>query len=281
MLKDMQVFSQQTSGALLPLAPGGTPATDPIQIKGIDGLEPVNATISSTPFGAYDGEAFIGASVGKRNVVITCGLNPDWETQTVAELRGLLYAYFMPKLPVRLRFSSTHLPDCQIDGYVESMKANIFAKDPEIQVSILCLSPDFVAVEETVVNGVITDGTVYTPIDYEGTSPTGFVISVSGSGVFSSTGIMELLLKSPLPQMFSVSSDINHGMDLYISSITGDKYVRSISSSDGVVENLLDVMSKDSVWPQLQPGNNDMAVVTNASGAQGWQMKYFARFVGL
>jgi hypothetical protein len=280
-LTALEIFGMRSVAPLLPIAPGGMPGTDPIQIKNIDGLGPVKASISSTAFGAYDGEAFTGASVGKRNIVITVGLNPDWETQTMEELRGLLYAYFQPKVPARLRFTSTHLPLCQIDGYVESMEPNIFSKDPEVQVSVVCLKPDFVAVETTIITGLTGDGVTFETFDYEGSSPTGFVLEVEG-GVVWSDGIMEVFLKSPLPQVFTlIDASIGHGSNLQLSSIVGDKYVRLYNTTDGSVVNLLDTMQSTSDWPELTPGENDLAIITNAIVPQDWSLTYSARFVGL
>ena len=79
----------------LPLLEDGDAGSDPIQVIGIDGLGPVKAAITTAPFGAFDGEAYVGASVGKRNIVLTIGLHPDWAIQTIEELRQLLYNYFM------------------------------------------------------------------------------------------------------------------------------------------------------------------------------------------
>ena len=52
---------------------------DPIHIRDITGLGPVKAEIATTPFATSDGELFQGSTVGKRNIVMTLGFNPDWE----------------------------------------------------------------------------------------------------------------------------------------------------------------------------------------------------------
>ncbi len=83
---------------------GGGLNTDALQIRNIEGLGPVKASVNTSPFGSVDGESYTGSNVGKRNIVMTLGLNPNWRDQSMASLRQLLYAYFMPKQFVKLRF---------------------------------------------------------------------------------------------------------------------------------------------------------------------------------
>ena len=136
MLTQVDVYGAVNSATALPLSGAGVYG-DPVQIKKIDGLGPVKADIQTATYGAINREYLTGKFYGKRNIVLTLGLNPDWATQTVEELRQLLYAYFTPTQQVELRFQSTHLPEVNIFGYVESMDPNIFSADPEIDVSII------------------------------------------------------------------------------------------------------------------------------------------------
>jgi hypothetical protein len=127
----------------------------PLQIKNVAGAGPVKSEIATGSLAEIDGEYFTGSSTPKRNLVLTIGLNPDWATQTIESLRALVYKAFMVKNEVHLRFYSTHLPTCAINGHVESAEPNIFSRDPEFQVSIICPQPDFLAVALTVYTGVV------------------------------------------------------------------------------------------------------------------------------
>jgi hypothetical protein len=255
---------------------------EPIQIKDVKGLEPVKAAISTSPYGVIQGEAITGTSIGKRNIVLTLGLNPDWAEQTVEALRLLLYRYFMPQLPVTLRFTSTHLPTCQIDGVVEDMQPNIFAKDPEYQISVICGRPEFTSIEESVVNGTVdTTLDAMVEIDYEGSAPTGMVVLVQYSSSRATyTGELTAHAESLLyPSTDFVLGEVTIEEDhaVQISSVPGDKYVHTVSDP---VENLLVEIQSGYEWPMLYPGQNKFQMLAELDG-QRWRMTYFTKFGGL
>lgn len=281
MLTKMEVLGLRSLVPTLPLVEDGDAGNDPIQVLGIAGLEPVKAAITTTPFGAFDGEAFVGSSVGKRNIVLTIGLNPDWAVQTIEELRQLLYNYFMPKLLVRLRFHSTNYPVVMINGYVESVEPNIFVKTPTMVVSIICPSPDFVSTELTTFTGLTNDGTSFSEIDYVGSVPTGIMLQVNQSaGNPGEDAIQVNLIGEYEPQIFLARGNITPDIRWEMNSVPGSKYVRSVSLSLGTISNYLNDISFDAVWPTLFPGVNKLAVITPVVG-QNWELTYYARFGGL
>src|SRR6266542_614762 len=169
MITQMKVTNPRVASSPLPVVSLGTEATDPIQIKNIEGLGPVDATVNTAQYGSIDGEFYNGSVVGKRNIVLTVGLNPNYASQSMEFLRQCLYQYFMPKSAVSLRFASTHMPEVSIDGVVESFEPNMFSKDPEIQVSIICPQSEFVAVIPTAIQGVtVAFGSgAYSNVNYE------------------------------------------------------------------------------------------------------------------
>lgn len=281
MLTELEVLGLRSFAPTLPLLDGGTAGNDPIQVLEVNGLEPVKAAITTSPFGAFDGEAFIGASVGKRNIVLKIGLNPDWKVQTVEELRQLLYNYFMPKLFTRLRFHSTHLPTCQIDGYVEGVEPNIFSKDPQMQVSIICPKPDFVAVDASVVTGLTTNSAIYTDVDYIGSIPAGFILKVMRTTGTPGEDLIQVMLTGEYaPQAFPARGFLDSTNRWEMSSVPGEKYVRSVSITLGTIRNYLNSVASDAIWPLLYPSENKLSVLTTVPG-QDWELSYFARFGGL
>jgi len=280
-LTKLEVLGLRSLVPTLPLDEDSDAVQDPIQILDIAGLGPVKAAIVTTPFGAYDGESFIDSSVGKRNIVLTIGLHPDWAIQTVEELRQLLYNYFMPKLLVQLRFHSTHFPTVQIKGYVESMEPNIFVKTPTIVVSIICPSPDFVALDETVITGLTSDGTTWDDVDYIGSVETGVLLKITQASGTPGTDVIQVNLTGQYsPQLFAARGALAADTRWEMNSVHGQKYVRSVSLVTGAVQNFLNDISSDTVWPTLFPGLNKMSVFTPVVG-QNWELSYFARFGGL
>lgn len=281
MLTKLEVLGLRSLVPTLPLVEDGDSGSDPIQVLGINGLGPVKANITTTPFGAFDGESYVGASVGKRNIVLTIGLSPDWAVQTIEELRQLLYNYFMPKLLVRLRIHSTNFPVVMIDGYVESVEPNIFVKTPTMEVSIICPSPDFVATEETTFTGITNDGTTFTDVEYIGSVPSGLNLEINQSVGTPGEDVVQVnLLGEYEPQVFLAKGTIAPDIRWEMSSIPGGKYVRSVSLTLGTITNYLNDITYDAVWPVLYPGRNRLSVLTPVVG-QNWELKYFARFGGL
>lgn len=266
----------------------------PFQIRNITGLGPVSATVNTLPLATHDGVSVTGSSVGKRNIVFTLGLVPDWADQTMAGLRNALYAYLMPKQPVTLEIESSHLPTVTIAGIVESCEPNIFSKDPEIMVSILCPSPDFIALTSTVVTGVTLAGVAmapdpddYTAVNYVGTSPTGFTMLITDSVLvpeyLEAPFTINNVIESPglnYEESIAFESVIDAVTFVEFSSVTGDRHIRRVTG--GVPTSLLHTVSfyPGETWPQLIFGENQISVVADEEGLD-WSMEYFARFGAL
>lgn len=281
MLTKLEVLGLRSLVPTLPLDDDGHQNNDPIQVLDIKGLEPVKAAITTTPFGSFDGEALTGMSVGKRNIVLQMGLNPDWAVQSVEELRQLLYNYFMPKLMVQLRFHSTNFPTVQIIGYVEDVTPNIFSKNPEMQVSIICPAPDFQALEPTVLTGVTNDGANWETIDYIGSVPTGINLQIDQTvGTPGEDAIQVNLTGQYAPQVFIARGNIAPDIRWEMSSVPGGKYIRSVTMGTGAIQNFLNDLAPDATWPVLYPGENKIVVLTPVVG-QNWELTYLARFGGL
>jgi hypothetical protein len=279
----VEIFSPQPDAPTLPLG-GLMPSDDPVFIRDIAGLEPVKADIATTPFASGRGELYQGSTVPKRNIVLTLGLNPDWEgQQTMASLRQILYRYLMPENWTKLRFFSQELPDVDIEGYVESMDPNMFSQDPEMQISIICPKPDFIEVDSTIYNGVVDDGTLEFTFDYAGSIETGYELRVdftpdnldyTGPVTITHTAFQK-------DQLFKVDPVTIDGIRYFkMSSVANAKRVQSVAKADGELTNLLAVMTGESVWPVLRPGENVIKVAATENG-QAWTLAYFNRYGGL
>jgi len=105
-LTEIKAYSSWQSAPTLYLDDAGRAETDLIQIRNVDGLDPVTASVGTTPYGSSDGESYVGSSVLSRNLVLTLHPNPNWINWSPEALRRFLYAYFMPKGIVQLEFYS-------------------------------------------------------------------------------------------------------------------------------------------------------------------------------
>lgn len=277
----MEVFSAQPSAPELPLGSLDLANNDPIQIHNIDGLGPVKADISSTPFATGKGELYQGSSVPKRNIVIALGLNPNWEDQTISSLRHLLYGYLMPQAWCKLRFFSDDMPVVDIEGYVESLEPNIFAQDPELQCSIICPKPDFIEVDAIIFDGVVGDSAL--EFDYYGNVDTGFELRVDGATALPAYTGQLSVIATPVgldPQTFVINPvTINALKSFKLTTMQNQKRAQNFALSDGAITNLLQAVTQ-AVWPQLKPGSNSFQV-TAATPGQQWTLAYFTRFGGL
>jgi hypothetical protein len=123
-------------GLVMPVQ--GSSPDDPIFVRNVEGLSPVDAEVNSQGYGQVDGEYYVGSRVGKRNIVLTLGLN------VVDVSLPIIYAYFKTKNGVTLKFNVDGWPNAPvyIDGFVETCTYNHFVQDPEVQVSILCPKPN-------------------------------------------------------------------------------------------------------------------------------------------
>lgn len=281
MLTEVKAYSSWRTAPTLPLSVEGRSETDLIRILNIEGLDPVNASVDTTSFATIDGVDIIGSNVASRNIVLTIGSNPDWNTWTYESLRKLLYSYFMPKRVVRLVFYSDDMVPVEIYGIVETVSDNIFSKNPECIVSIICPDPYFTALDPVVLTGQsIRPGGDATLIDYNGNIETAIRLKASfASGAVPTyiavqIGVIEA-------SYFQVNTLVNSSMSFELSSIPMQKFVQNVNIADGVILNKLSSIQEGSIWPTLQPGGeNEFSVITDA-GVQDWELTYFERFGGL
>lgn len=286
MITQMEVFTSRVTQAPLPVT-DGLASTDPIQVRKIDGLGPVKAQINTGQYGSISGEYFRGSSRGKRNIVITVGLNPNWFDQTMESLRTILYSYFMPENEVKLRFTSSHMAQVDIEGIVESMEPNIFSRDPEIQVSIICPKPEFVGSSMTIFPGEtlsLPDGTP-TEIEYLGTLPTGVWVTIASSTIAPSMTDGEIRIinetpDNPVPDLFVVTASIDDTKYLELSTNKGNKYVRNVAVADGDITSLLGKNAMGSIWFELKHGLNKFRIMSTVPGLS-WTLQYYSKYGGI
>ena len=284
MLTKVTVHSQWANVDPLVLNITNRPETDLFESRNIDGLGSVKADVNTTSLGSVDGESFVGSNVGKRNIVFTIGLTPDWDQWTVSRLRRVLDKYFMPQLSVRMVFETMEFSPVEISGYVESNEPNMFSKDPEHVISVISPELYFKSVNPTVILGQTDMDPM--EIDYEGNVETGMIVVVNGrTGAGTDPTLVKIRVNDPLENSIEVPSPVTLNEDYVMSSIPGDKYVRRVEA-DGDYVNLLnsavilDNNDRDRRWPLIGPGTIDFAVTSDAD-IQEWVLTYHNLFGSL
>lgn len=254
------------------------PDTDLFEVRNIDGLGAVKADVNTTQMGSINKETFSGSSSGKRNIVLTLGLDPDWDNWTVSRLRRLLDQYFMPHFQTRLVFESMEFSPVEIFGYIESNEPNMFTKDPEQQVSIICPDPDFTSVDLMVMEGYTSGDAV--DIDYAGNIATGFNLRVNKVAATPDPTWTNVLVGDPTTAKFWVDEGATDAHYLEINTVPGEKYVDTVVVPGDVHTKRLDKLTDDSKWPLLGPGTTRFEV-NSSGGDQFWYLTYYNKFGSL
>lgn len=248
------------------------------EVAFIDGLSPVQAEVSTSPYAQANGEHWQGSRVGMRNIVLTLDLTPDYYTEgsrDAEDVRRRLYRYFAPQSKLELKFE-TDRQDFKLvtHGYVETFEAPLFTMVPQVQISILCPSPYFERETETEAVFAEFNGVSF-PFEFVGDVPVGFQISVKGYESFmnlkveSSFGGGAAFYLYDLPDSLGVTLDTRFLQRSVVDMVSGENYLRRMSTS--------------SKWPIGGPGSGWMNVQVDAppSFENEITIRYRERYAGL
>jgi hypothetical protein len=249
----LTMVSAQSSGGdtlLLPLmdSSGG------YIVKDIQGLDPVKATLVSTAFAQLDGAQLHNARRETRNIVMKLGLEPDYISNNVASLRTDLYKFFMPKSMITFSLYADDVLWGTTETVVETCDNNMFSADPEVDISLICYDPDFYAPDPVTLSSSTVSSSTTTEIDYEGTSDTGILFTITFPGPYSG-----ISLYNRRPDM------ITDTIDLSASFLAGDVLeINSNPLSKGVtiirsglrIPSLYSLNYPQSSWISLKQGSN-------------------------
>ena len=270
-----KVDIQNRHGEILSLPIFGEETKYPV--RSITGLDPVDADFTTAGYAGVDGEKYQSSRRGKRNPIITVGLEPLLPSESVDSIRTDLYNFLITKSEIGMRFYKTDGSTFTAVGRVESFESDRFVKTPTASISILCFDPDFYDDEITTFNGLTTNSALESSITYEGTTPTGFVFEMTATRSISE---VVLYTKPTVNQTLSMRyvAALQNGDILKISTVTDDKF--ATINRGGVEQNAMYGVSPYSVWPDLSPGLNKISVfVTGASIA--YSVKYRSKFGGI
>lgn len=233
----------------------------PYLVKSVDGLGPVKAEISTSSYGSQNGGLVQATRLGMRNIVMKLGYAPNYlGDQTIENLRRDLYSYFPPKGEVILRVLNDAHQSVDIKGVVESNDPVIFAKDPEVQITIVCVEPLFTALLPVIYNGFNN-----TPIDpsEKNMGETGFLFEL-----FVNRTISQVTIANGISTNLVYGGELLAGDVLRISTVRGKKYVDRFRNgvNAGVLDNLVSgamnmyIDSRTSAFTVTTSGTNDIPV---------------------
>ena len=272
-------------------------------ITEIEGLGPTKADINMTQLATADGGIFNSARVNSRNIVIKARFT---YANTIEEARLASYKFFPIKQPVTFHIE-TDSRIAETTGYVESNEPVIFSDECDMQVSILCESPYFLAVDEngkkettfagidflfeypfenedlhepTLEFGNIVnkkENTVY----YDGDAETGCIIQIHAVGEATNVTIYniktrEIMALESDKLVALTGSGISYGDTITINTIKGQKSITLLRN--GVTYNILNILGKDADWFQLAKGDN-LFTFTADYGESNLQFKIFSQIV--
>lgn len=247
-------------------------------VKKIDGLDPVKADIIGSPFASLDGELYQRARREPRNILISLGVAPTYSLNSVQSLRNSLYTFFMPKQRVFMKFYYDNVYSASIFGYIEVNDSPLFLKDPSVDISAICIDPDFLkSGGVTTVSGNTVTGSSEQIVAYPGTVATGFLFTLNSNASLTGFTIYNRQPNNDV-KLLTFEDGILSGDKIEISTEFRDKY--ALRTRSATINSVLYGVKPISKWFPLEPGNNNIRVQASATGVP-FTIKYTTRYGGL
>lgn len=250
-------------------------------VRGIDGLGPVQSEIRSVSYAELDGGSAASPRVGVRSVTVRLGFTSNYTLGVTKEdVRRELYQSILPSDKVRLTLIESehfykHLDtqeNLTLEGYVETLEPNVWTRDPETTLTILCPDPN-----------------IYLPkVTHEWLSGQELTIFNQGNHAVG----FDLFSYSRYSNSFTIENlgsgeklEINHTFDptekLRLSTVEGRKRLEVLSSDDKVTRRLWDSYSITRGWPKIYPGQNRILIDHNHHVEVDGELSYFPTFRGV
>lgn len=269
------------TGAVNKVIPFGLSTSEYVVVD-IDGLGPLRADIITSELSGDAGANYLSSNQVERNIVIKLAYAPKYSLgSTVEKLRRSLSDVFTPPNEVELTFTDDILGSYVIRGRVESNDPVLFAKDPEVQISIICTDPYFYSPLAPVVFTIppLTPFNEQFVIDYQSDVPVGFLFDydmTSGPSTGSDYALLQLNETQNAngrdPQM-RLNGNFQAGDHFTISSERGTRGAKRIRS--GAISNAMPYFSGSLLRMKLRPGLNYLSLypVFTSGGAKAKNAK--------
>lgn len=247
----------------------------------VAGLTPPPTAVNTSTAGTIDGTFINSARVEQRNIVITLVINGDIEKN-----RQRLYTIFPRKTPCTVYFKNQNR-DVKIVGYVETLDGDLFVMREQIQISIICPRPYWVALEalyneiSKTVPLFTFPFSIVTPIPFSELSDTpvctidnpgdvacgtlidiDFYNTVSGLKIFNTTE----------STFFGLDYSFQDGDHLTINTNSGQMGV--FLQRSGATTNLLNDIDANSTWFRIKPGTNTFTFTLTSGSADDVKIQF-------
>lgn len=261
---------------------------DPLVIRKVEGLDPVTAMVNTRGYSVAPniGEFYTGSNVGKRNIIITYGLNVVEGDVSVEEARNIIFGYFPAKdWVVKLRLLFNNRDPVEIDGVVEGTTGDRFSPDPEMQVSIICPKPNFLS-ELIEILGESDDNPVDSEVLYVGNAGSGMTLELFAEESVDYNGFVSLETRigsGDYQSMYFPSMFIPAGHKLFVSTHQGLKKAQTLAA-DGSTSPVsqLEQLDDISYWMQFYAALNLFRVVTAFEDYHlNWRLTYVNQWIGV
>src|SRR5262249_17536553 len=161
----------------------------------------------------------------------------------------------------------------------ESLENAMFSADPEVDISIICYDPDLYSTSSTEVDIETVDGTVETPIEYDGTTETGFIFTMTLDQDLPDGIALYNTPPSTAYQVMVIEAGMRTANVTPINTIPGQK---SIPRTRGAVTpSLLYALQVGYMWLQFYKGTNSFRAYGDADDPISGTIPYTSKFGGI
>lgn len=272
-----------------------SPEKSGLAIRSIGGITPGQADINMSDIATGDGSRFQSSRLNARNITFQILLYG----YPIEDYRQKVYRYFPLKRQITLRFITDNR-DVEIMGYVESTEANIFSKEEEVAVSVICPFPYFRTsgtdgFTETTLYGIepefefpFSNESLDEPllifssikiaetatINYVGDSDVGVIINLyvyfpCGSVTLYNVTTRQTMTIDSTKVEKMTGSELTTGDEITVNTVKGQKEVSLLRN--GKYYNILNCIDRDADWIYLTRGENVIAY-TAENGMENLQM---------
>lgn len=257
-------------------------------VVSITGLTPGVASLNYSVVGTKDGSIYDSGRKENRNIVLQIRLLRDVECNRIA-----LYKLFKLKELCEFHFKNG-IRDVFIEGRVESVEGDLFEQNQNIQVSVVCNSPNFKAETESVTDissvvplfafpfSIDSEGVEFSKLEKSveknvynhGDAECGLIIEMRAIGETSNP-----IIYNASGNSFGVKIDMSEGDRIIINTNKGEKSVTLFRS--GAETNIINKVYPNPTWFNLEPGDNIFSHTADNPDQLQIVFKHYAQFEGV
>ena len=255
---------------------------DHYYVKSITGLTPPPTTINTTVSGIHDGSYYNSSRIQHRNIVITLGLRGDVEKN-----RQHLYSIFPLKKECTVYYQNQNR-NLKINGFIETLEADIFVQQEDVQISIICPNPYFEGIS-TIDSDIRKVQPLFEfPFSITEPIPFGSIMRVPTCSLnniggvdcgcifhfrfYEYTNYLKITNEVTHEYMDLQHAGFSDGDDLFINTNFGNLRIM-LYHNNGIEQNLLSFLKKGSSWIHLESGLNTITFSVNEGHYEGVSAK--------